>query len=86
MNRPKVTVYSGNRCAYCNAARRMLDNKGIEYTEINVDEDPALREQMVARSKRQTVPQIFIGDAHVGGFDDLAELNHAGKLDELLSS
>lgn len=85
MSNPEVTIYSGIRCAYCNAAKRLLDNKGVEYTEINVDEDPTLREEMLARTKRQTVPQIFIDDLHVGGFDDLAELNHEGKLDELLS-
>jgi glutaredoxin 3 len=62
----------------------MLDSKGVEYTEINVDEDPAMREEMMHRTKRQTVPQIFIGDVHVGGFDDMAELNSEGKLDKLL--
>ena len=86
MSTPKVTIYSGHRCAYCNAAKRLLDNKGVEYTEINVDEDPFQREQMLARTKRQTVPQIFIDDLHIGGFDDLAELNHEGKLDELIST
>ncbi|MDE0410867.1 MAG: glutaredoxin 3 [Gammaproteobacteria bacterium] len=81
----KVVVYTGNRCAYCNAAKRLLDSKGAVYTEINVDENPASREEMMARSRRQTVPQIFIGDRHVGGFDDLSEMNQSGTLDELLS-
>lgn len=84
MSTPEILIYSGHRCAYCNAARRLLDSKGAEYTEINVDEDPELRNEMVKRTKRQSVPQIFIGDVHVGGFDDLSELNHEGKLDELL--
>jgi glutaredoxin 3 len=84
MSTPEVIVYSGHRCAYCNAAKRMLDSKGVEYTEINVDEDHTMREEMMQRTKRQTVPQIFIGDVHVGGFDDMAELNSEGKLDELL--
>lgn len=84
MSTPEILIYSGHRCAYCNAARRLLDSKGAEYTEINVDEDPELRNEMVERTKRQSVPQIFIGDVHVGGFDDLSELNHEGKLDELL--
>jgi len=82
---PEVTIYSGTRCAYCNAAKRLLDSKGINYTEINVDEDPDLRNEMVERTNRQTVPQIFFGDEYVGGFDDLSELNHEGKLDKLLN-
>ncbi len=86
MSNSAATIYTGNRCAYCNAAKRLLDSKEVKYTEINVDDDPALREEMMTRTKRQSVPQIFIGDLHVGGFDDLAELNHDGKLDKLLSS
>ncbi|MCZ6564820.1 MAG: glutaredoxin 3 [Gammaproteobacteria bacterium] len=86
MSNSAVTIYTGNRCAYCNAAKRLLDSKEVKYTEINVDDDPALREEMMTRTKRQSVPQILIGDLHVGGFDDLAELNHDGKLDKLLSS
>lgn len=86
MSNSAVTIYTGNRCAYCNAAKRLLDSKEVKYTEINVDDDPALREEMMMRTKRQSVPQILIGDLHVGGFDDLAELNHDGKLDKLLSS
>ena len=85
MSKPNIIIYTGNRCAYCNAAKRLLDNKEVEYTEVNVDENPSLREEMVLRTQRQTVPQIFIDDEHVGGFDDLSELNHAGKLDALLS-
>ena len=82
----KVTVYSGRLCPYCNAAKRLLDSKGVAYNEINVDEDPALRTEMEARSQRQSIPQIFIGDTHVGGFDDLAELNREGKLDDMLAT
>jgi len=81
-----VTIYSGNRCAYCNAAKRLLDSKGVKYTEINIDDNPVLREEMMTRTKRKTVPQIFVGNLHVGGFDDLVKLNHDGRLDELLSS
>lgn len=84
MSKPEVLMYTGNRCAYCNAAKKMLDSKGAEYTEINISEDSAMADEMIARTKRQTVPQIFIGDTHVGGFDDMAELNAEGKLDELL--
>ena len=86
MSSSKVVIYSGNRCAYCNATKRLLDSKKVDYTEINVDEDPARREEMMKRSQRQTVPQIFINEQHVGGFDDLSELNQAGGLDELLAS
>ena len=85
MNNSNITIYTSNRCAYCNAAKRLLDSKDAEYVEINIDEDPSLREEMVSRTQRQTVPQIFIGDLHLGGFDDLSELNHEGKLDELLA-
>lgn len=84
MSTPEVLIYSGHRCAYCNAAKKMLDSKGVEYTEINIHDDPAKAEEMVERTKRQTVPQIFIGETHIGGFDDMAELNSEGKLDELL--
>lgn len=82
----EITIYTGNRCAYCNAAKKLLESKGAEYIEINVDEEPALREEMMSRTQRQSVPQIFIGDVHVGGFDDLSELSHEGKLDEMLAS
>ena len=83
-NATDITVYSGRLCTYCNAAKRLLDKKGVKYKEIMVDDDPALREEMEQRSKRNTIPQIFIGDTHIGGFDDLAELNRDGKLDGML--
>jgi glutaredoxin 3 len=84
MSAPEVLIYTGHRCAYCNAAKKMLDSKNVTYTEINIHEDSAKAEEMVERTKRQTVPQIFIGDIHVGGFDDMAALNTEGKLDDLL--
>jgi glutaredoxin 3 len=84
MSTPEITIYSGHRCAYCNAAKKMLDTKGVEYNEINIHEDPGKAEEMVGRTKHQTVPQIFIGDTHIGGFDDLAALNSEGKLDDML--
>ena len=83
-NATDVIVYSGRLCAYCNAAKRLLDKKGVKYKEIMVDSDPTLREEMEQLSQRNTIPQIFIGDIHVGGFDDLAELNRDGKLDGML--
>lgn len=81
-----VKVYSGRLCTYCVAAKRLLDKKGVEYEEVMVDDDPALRAEMERLSQRQTVPQIFIGEHHVGGYDDLAELHREGKLDELLAA
>jgi len=84
MSKPEVTIYTGHRCAYCNAAKKMLDSKSVEYTEINIHDEPSKAEEMVERTKRQTVPQIFIDETHIGGFDDMAELNTEGKLDELL--
>jgi len=77
-------MYSTGACPYCVRARRLLDAKGVEYTDIRVDKEPQYRHEMETRSKRTSVPQIFIDDYHVGGFDDLSELNMDGKLDELL--
>lgn len=83
-NEPGVVVYTTPFCGYCAAAKRLLDAKGVEYQEIDVLMDPAQRAEMGARSGRRTVPQIFIGDTHVGGFDDLNALEHSGELDALL--
>jgi len=66
-------------------AKKLLDSKNATYTEINVDEQTGMREEMMKKTQRRTVPQIYIGDFHVGGFDDLNALNKAGKLDALLS-
>ncbi len=85
-NSISVKVYSGRLCAYCTAAKRLLDKKGVAYEEVMVDDDPALRTEMERLSNRQTIPQIFIGDTHVGGYDDLAELHREGRLDELLGA
>ncbi|WP_295685783.1 glutaredoxin 3, partial [uncultured Nevskia sp.] len=70
-----VTVYSTRICPYCMLAKRLLGNKGVSYQEIMVDQNDSLRAEMMQRSGRRTVPQIFIGDRHVGGFDDLAALD-----------
>ncbi len=77
-------MYSTRFCPYCIRARMLLDSKHVEYTDISVDGEPALRREMMQRSGRRTVPQIWIGDHHVGGFDDLARLEQQGRLDELL--
>jgi glutaredoxin 3 len=65
-------------------AKQLLESKGAEWPEINIDEEPERRDEMIERSSRTTVPQIFIGDTHVGGFDDLAARERAGELDALL--
>ena len=80
-----IVMYSTGWCPYCLRARALLERKGVAFREIKIDEDPAEREAMLARSGgRRTVPQIFIGDRHVGGFDELYALEKAGTLDELL--
>lgn len=79
-----VRVYSSFYCPYCVMAKRLLDHKGVRYEEIRVDERPGLREEMMRITGRRTVPQVFVGDTHVGGFDDLSALDRAGKLDPLL--
>ncbi len=81
----KVLIYTANLCPYCTMAKRLLDQKNVNYSEINVDSKPGLRNEMIAKTKRRTVPQIFIGDFHVGGFDDLYALDRANKLDSLLT-
>jgi len=82
---PKITIYTTNLCPYCTMAKRLLDQKGVTYTEINVDSEPGMRQEMMQRTQRRTVPQIFIGDLHVGGFDDLHALERQNQLDELLN-
>ncbi|HEX9403655.1 MAG TPA: glutaredoxin 3 [Steroidobacteraceae bacterium] len=79
-----MTLYVSNWCAYCERARGLLAQKKVEFSEVNVEDDAKLREEMIARSNRRTVPQIFIGDKHVGGCDDLFELDRSGELDRLI--
>lgn len=80
-----VKMYTTKVCPYCTMAKRLLTQKGVEaIEEIRIDLDPEVRDHMMAITNKRTVPQIFIGDVHVGGFDDLALLNKEGKLDELL--
>jgi len=82
---PEITVYTTPFCPYCIAAKRMLKKKGAKFTEIDVS-DQNKREAMVARSNgKYTVPQIFIGTRHIGGFDDLSELDALNELDPLLA-
>ena len=83
----QVDIYTTPLCGYCHMAKRLLTSKGVEFNEINVMGDQAARDEMVGRAPgSRTVPQIFIGDVHVGGSDDLHALERAGKLDDLLSA
>jgi len=80
-----VIVYSTAVCPYCVRAERLLESKGVAVQKIRVDLDPEERIKMMERTGRRTVPQIYVGDTHVGGFDDLYALDQAGKLDPLLN-
>jgi len=84
MNTPAIIMYTTNWCPYCERARKLLRSKGAAFSEIDVESAAEKRAEMLSRSGRRTVPQIFIGDQHVGGSDDLAALESAGKLDALL--
>jgi glutaredoxin 3 len=85
MSAADVLMYSTAWCGYCNRARALLEQKGVAFREVKVDEDPAERDAMLARTNgRRTVPQIFIGDRHVGGFDELYALDRSGELDAIL--
>ncbi|HEY6483794.1 MAG TPA: glutaredoxin 3 [Steroidobacteraceae bacterium] len=86
MTSPKITVYATSWCSYCTRACALLEHKGVTYELIDVEERPQARAEMLARSGRYTVPQIFIGETHVGGSDDLYALDAAGGLDPLLKS
>ncbi len=81
---PEITIYSKPSCPYCDMAKRLLAAKGQSWTEIDIEAEPRRRDEMIERSRQRTVPQIWIGDRHVGGYDELAALEHAGQLDGLL--
>lgn len=83
-NAPRVVMYATGWCPYCARARDLLARKGVAFEEIDVDSVPGSREEMQQRSGRRTVPQIFVGDTHVGGSDDLHALEARGGLDPLL--
>jgi len=84
---PKVMMYSTGACPFCVMAERLLKSKGVTQIEkIRVDLEPARREEMMQRTGRRTVPQIYVGDRHVGGFDELSALDRAGGLDPLLAA
>lgn len=84
---PQITIYTKDYCPFCTKAKRLLESKNAPYSEIDVTHNPQLLEEMIEKSsQRRTVPQIFIGETHVGGCDDLYALQAAGTLDALLSS
>jgi glutaredoxin 3 len=79
-----ITIYSSAICPYCVAAKNFLKSKGLAWTEVRIDIDHAAREAMMAKTRRTSVPQIFVGDTHVGGYDDMMALHRAGKFEPLL--
>lgn len=84
-NSAPVTIYTKFTCPYCHRAKSLLSSKGVDFTDIDITMDRSKRDEMIARANgRTTVPQVFIGDTHVGGSDDLAEFERAGTLDALL--
>lgn len=80
----KVVIYSSGHCPYCVMAKQLLDRKGVAYDEIRVDQHPEKREEMMQKSQRRTVPQIFINGKAVGGYTDLVDIDRSGQLDALL--
>lgn len=81
--KPEIILYTTAICPYCVAAKNFLKSKGQSWTEVRIDTDPVAREKMMASTRRTSVPQIFIGQTHVGGYDDLVALHRAGKLEPL---
>ncbi len=84
MAHPEITIYSTLVCPYCVAAKNFLKSKGLEWTEVRIDLDPVERDKMMAKAKRTSVPQIFVGDVHVGGYDDMMAMHREGKFEPLL--
>ena len=80
-----ITIYSTAICPYCVAAKNFLKSKGLGWNEVRIDTDLAAREAMLSRAKRTSVPQIFIGETHIGGYDDMMALHRAGQLEPLLA-
>ena len=84
---PPITIYTKSWCPYCSAAKKLLDDKGVDFTEIDIEKKPEARAEMIQKAKgRSTVPQIFIGEKHVGGCDDLYALDDRGQLEPLLQA
>jgi glutaredoxin 3 len=84
---PPITIYTKSWCPYCSAAKKLLNERGAEFTEIDIEKKPEARAEMIQKAKgRSTVPQIFIGEKHVGGCDDLYALDDSGQLEPLLQA
>ncbi|MET0339070.1 MAG: glutaredoxin 3 [Caulobacter sp.] len=81
-----VTIYTRPFCGYCARALKLLNDKGADFTEIEAGMDPKLRQEMIDKSGRTTFPQIFVGDQHIGGCDDMIALDRGGKLDSMLAA
>ena len=81
---PNIIIYSTSHCPYCVRAKELLTRKGVHFTEIFIDKDDTKRDEMIAKTNRYTVPQIFINDQHIGGYDDLYALEQSGELANLL--
>ena len=81
----QVVIYTSNTCPYCITAKQLLTRKNQPFTEINIEQNSALADEMIQKSNRRTVPQIFINDQHIGGCDDLLALDRSGQLDKLLN-
>ena len=82
---PEIVMYTSAICPYCVAAKNFLKSKGLSWNEIRIDTNPAEREAMVAKARRTSVPQIFVGETHVGGYDDMMALHRAGRFEPLLA-
>ncbi len=82
---PAITLYTSAICPYCVAAKNFLKSKGQSWTEVRVDTDPDARQKMMALAKRTSVPQIFVGDTHVGGYDDMMAMHREGRFEPLLA-
>ncbi|GAA6151725.1 glutaredoxin 3 [Pseudoteredinibacter isoporae] len=80
-----IIIYSSDFCPFCHRAKALLSSKGVDYTELKVDGNPELRAEMMRKAQQRTVPQIWIGQRHIGGCDDLYTLERAGQLDPLLA-
>ena len=86
MTTPAVPVYTGSFCGYCTRALALLERRGIAHTEINVEDHPGLREELLAKSGQRTLPQIFVGERYIGGATELAALDRSGELLKLIQA
>jgi glutaredoxin 3 len=81
---PAVTVYTGSFCGYCLQVTSLLERRGIPHAEVNVEDEPGLREKLLARSGRRTLPQVFVGERYIGGADEIRALDASGELNQLM--